>query len=366
MMQDNSKQYIVIDSVIYNRENSHILLEKCVNTKCKTYEDLYHFIQQWTSSEPTFILHTSGSTGQPKQIKVSKQSMINSAQATLNFFGIKPFSNILLCMNLRHVGAVMVAVRAIVGHLNIVVSHNMSNPLCDVNQKIALAPMVALQMYNTLSDNVSKRNLELYVDNVIIGGSAIMPDLEERLRHTATCRVYSSYGMTETLSHIALRKINSYDYSNAYTTLDGIEISLSSNNTLSINAPHICSERIETNDVVDIIDPKTFVVRGRIDNVVNSGGVKIQIEEVEDMLRKYIDFPFALTSLPSDKYGEELVMLVAVNKNNADVDLKELKHLLPKYHCPKVVYRVDEIPYTENGKIDRYSCKQQSKQLSDK
>lgn len=366
MLQDISKQYIVIDSVIYNRDNSYILLEKCVNTNCKTYEDLYHFIQQWTSPEPTFMLHTSGSTGQPKQIRVSKQSMINSAQATLSFFGIKPFSNILLCMNLRHVGAVMVAVRAIVGNLNVVVAHDMSNPLIELNHKISLAPMVALQMHNALSDPTSRRNLELYVDNVIVGGSAVMPDLEEQLRKLNTCRVYSSYGMTETLSHIALRQINTANHSKEYTTLDGIDISLSSKGTLSINAPHICPQRIETNDVVDIITPKTFVVRGRIDNVVNSGGIKIQIEEVEKKLMEHICCPFALTSLPSEKYGEELVMLVADGGAGCEIDLQELKHALPKYHCPKAVYAVFEIPMTSNGKINRYACKELAKKVANR
>lgn len=324
---------------------------------------VYAFLAEWFSPSPCVEVQTSGSTGTPKKMFVEKTRMMCSAVRTCGFLGLRPGDTALLCMDLRYIGAKMVVVRALVAGMRLHVCPPSGNPLSGVEEKIDFLSVVPMQLYHILQDAATTRRLSR-IRHVIVGGGPVDETLRNRLAGLP-CRVYSTYGMTETLSHIALRALNGPEASERYMPFDGIRLSLSNCGTLVIQAPGICDGDLATNDVARLYADGTFAIVGRADNTVNSGGVKIQIEEEERRLGEWIHVPFALSSVPDACLGEMLVMLVDHRCPMDDADLLSgMKARLPRYHAPRQVFRVAEVPQTGNGKIDRKACRELASRLS--
>ncbi|MBQ5840177.1 MAG: AMP-binding protein, partial [Bacteroidaceae bacterium] len=240
-----------------------------------TLED---FLSEWNNELPTLEVHTSGSTGIPKRMLVEKPRMRASAQMTCDFLGIETGGNALLCMPLDFIAGKMMVVRALERNLHLIEVEPSGHPLAllsDEVKSIDLAAMVPLQVFNSLQVPLERERL-LRIKHLIIGGGAIPDTLEAELRQLPI-NIWSSYGMTETLSHIALRPI-SEDY---YSPLPGITLEQDANDCLIIHAPALCTDTLVTNDIVRFIEDNKFHIIGRRDNTVCSGGIKIQIEEVE-------------------------------------------------------------------------------------
>lgn len=320
--------------------------------------DLYVFLEAWFSEGETMSVQTSGSTGTPKVMEVSKRSMMQSACRTCMFLNLHKGNTMLLSMNLKYIGAQMMVVRALVGELTLVLREPSAHPLADVTRPMDFLSMVPMQLAATL-ENERECGILNASRIVIVGGGAVDRTLEERLQHLS-CRAYSTYGMTETLSHVAMRCLNGSERSDRYFPLDGVTLSLSDRNTLIIDVPDVCREKLVTNDVVKLFPDGSFQIKGRADNVVNSGGVKIQIEEDERMLQSVLPVPFVLTAVPDAYYGERLVLLWEETTGCRELKAEwqtEARALLPKYHYPGYWIKVSGIPRTDNGKIDRSGCR---------
>lgn len=242
--------------------------------------------------------------------------------------------------------------------------------------------MIPLQVYNTLRVPEERKRLE-QTDILIIGGGAIDTALEQEIRQMPNT-VYSTYGMTETLSHVALRRLNGPEASPYYHPFPSVALSLSPDNTLVIDAPLVCDERLVTNDVARLLPDGSFAIIGRKDNIINSGGIKIQIEEVEERLRPYLDLPYAITSVPDSRLGETVVLLLASKLRGTIPQTYEARYLkamrydtsnlrgemltealasLPKYLRPRHVIEASEIPQTGSGKIDRAACRELARNI---
>jgi O-succinylbenzoic acid--CoA ligase len=287
---------------------------------------------------------TSGSTGTPKNMQVSKQKMINSANLTCDFLRLRPENKALLCLPLKYIAGKMMVVRAIVAELDLIPVQPDGNPLNHFNNfSFDFAAMIPLQIYNLLNNNPKQLQ---NIKNVLIGGSSIDMRLEEQLQ-PFTNNFYASYGMTETLSHIALRRLNGKDKSPYYNPFNSVKLSLSEDKTLIINAPLVADNILHTNDIAEIFEDGSFQILGRKDNIINSGGIKIQPEIIENILSSLINISFAITSLPDEKLGE-IVVLVTEKKIS-----KSLFKDLPKYCQPRKIIIIDKIPITETGKIKR-------------
>lgn len=317
-------------------------------------EELKAFLHEWHSDSPYLKVQTSGSTGTPKQLTVRKEQMWQSASLTCQYLGLKPGDNTLLCMPLKYIAGKMVVVRSIYAGLNLIVRQPSGHPLAEAIEPLQFAAMIPLQVYNSLQVPEERERLK-QIDHLIIGGSAIDPALEQEIA-TLPNAVYSTYGMTETLSHIALRRLNGPDASSYYTPFPSVSLSLSAEGTLVIEAPLVSDERLTTNDVAELLPDGRFTIIGRKDNIINSGGVKIQIEKVEATLRSIISVNFAITAIPHPKFGEAIVLLV--EKTTAIKAWEEqIPSLLPKYQQPKYIRELATIPLTGSGKIDRKACK---------
>lgn len=308
------------------------------------------FISDWQSPSPTILVHTSGSTGKPKPMLVEKRRMEASARITCSFLGLKPGDSALLCMPLDYIAGKMMCVRSIVGGLRLIRVEPCGHPLQHLDEVPTFAAMVPMQVYNSLQDD-RELNILKQIKHLIIGGGAISRNLATALRSFPNA-VWSTYGMTETLSHIALRRLSGEDASEWYTPFEGVEVSLNQDGCLVINAPEVCAEPLTTNDIAEIDgDGRHFRICGRRDNVVCSGGIKMQIEEIEAKLQAHTDIPLMITKRPDEKFGETVVLLAECN------DMEPLKALchkwLSKYEVPHDYIYVKRLPLTETGKPAR-------------
>ncbi len=322
-------------------------------------QQISEFMEEWKSDSLTVRVQTSGSTGIPKQMDVLKSKMLESAKMTCHFLGLKRNDKALLCLPLQYIAGKMMLVRAFYAGLDIYPVEPSGHPLADVIVDFDFAAMIPLQVYNSLQIPEQRQRLS-NIKNLIIGGGAIDEALERELANFPNA-IYSTYGMTETLSHIALRRISGPEASFYYTPLPNVSISLSDENTLIIDAPLVANEVLVTNDIAEIRPDGTFRIIGRKDNVINSGGIKIQIEEVERILHPHIQGKFAISSISHPKLGEAVVLLI---ENATSSELRNLiDQVLPRYHQPLHILAVGAIPFTGNGKPDRAAIKKLAAQV---
>lgn len=368
-LMDRSRQRLTLEGVDYAAHDLPRLRAMAEERTDDFLRDLCLFLEDWFSDAPTLQVQTSGSTGTPKQLSVRKEQMMNSARITCEFLRLRPGDTALLCMPLRYIAGKMVVVRALVAGLNLILRTPSGHPLAtDDDTPIRFAAMIPLQVDNSLRIPAERERLAR-IDTLIIGGGSIDADLERELREMPHA-IYSTYGMTETLSHIALRRLNGPEASPFYHPFPTVKLSLSLEGTLVIDAPLVCDERLVTNDIAHIQPDGSFRIIGRKDNVINTGGVKVQIEEVEERLRPHLPTPFAITAISDRKFGEAVTLLVAASLSKAEKHLllsgrnlpQLLEELLPKYQRPKHILYVKAIPQTGSGKTDRAACRTLAKE----
>lgn len=361
MIFDRQQQRLLLEGKEYAPEDIFRLVAEGAGNCPPALWDLYLFLNEWFDASPIITVHTSGSTGVPKELVVRKDRMMQSARLTCEFLNLQAGDTALLCMNLRYIGAMMMVVRSLVAGLNLVVRPASGHPLSDVEVPLKFAAMVPLQVYNTLRVPAERKRLE-HTDILIIGGGAVDDSLEAELK-TIPIAAYSTYGMTETLSHIALRRLNGEAASKCYYPFPSVELSLSAENTLIVKAPLICDDVLQTNDIACLCSDGGFTIAGRKDNVINSGGIKIQAEEMENRLQPFIPVPFAVTAVPDPRLGQALTLLIAGKPDIKELENK-LQAVLETYYRPKHIFITELIPQTENGKIDRTGCRILAQQMN--
>ncbi len=309
------------------------------------------FLDEWHDGSPTLLVHTSGSTGKPKPLWVEKRRMEASARITCGFLGLQQGDTALLCMPLDYIAGKMMVVRALTCGLRLVSVEPSAHPMKGLDDSpIDFAAMVPLQVVRTLEVPEERERL-LRVRHLIIGGGAIDEELEQALQDFPHA-VWSTYGMTETLSHIALRRINGAQRDDHYTPFEGVGISLNDEGCLVIDAPAVCPTPLTTNDRASLAaDGRRFRILGRRDNVICSGGIKLQTEEIERKLRTRLHVPFMVTKRRDAALGEAVVLLV--EDRDTEQYQAVCRDTLYKYERPKLILSVERIPLTETGKPAR-------------
>lgn len=389
---------------------------------------LADFLAEWFAPGELLTVQTSGSTGTPKQMQVSKLKMLNSARLTVEFLGLKSGDTAYLCMPLQYIAGKMMVVRALLAGLDLLVAAPSGRPVQALlqsqmqllasseakpessNLRLEFSAMIPMQVYNTLqSHDLQEIEVLKGIKQLIIGGGAVDENLGQELKSFPHA-VWSTYGMTETLSHIALRRLNGPLASEWYTPFAHVTLSQSTEQTLVIDAPLVTSERLVTNDIVEFNAQGQFRILGRKDNTINTGGVKVQIEQVENALKPHLPWPFMITFCPDAKFGQIVVLLVAISKaqilgdkqaqtqvqaqpksqlqhqsqesqaavavqavlaaSTAKLALEQLSNVmqaayakLPAFWRPKVVGLVTALPQTGSGKPDRANAARLAKQF---
>ncbi len=318
--------------------------------------ELSAFLRQWADSGEYLIQQTSGSTGSPKLLKVRRSQMLHSARLTIEFFGLRQGMTALLCMSPAFIGGRMMVIRALVAGMKIVVVKPEENPLVRLNQKIDFAAMVPFQFSRTIKENPEKFAL---VDKLILGGGPVPKLLEDQAQNIKT-EVWHTYGMSETLSHIALRPINGQGRSARFRLLPGISLRLDDRSCLVIDAPHLNEETLITNDIGRIYPDGTFEILGRADNVIVSAGHKIHVENLEQQIAAFLDTPFIISSLPDNEAGEVVVLVIGESPSPRRLfELwKMLESALDNKDLPRRMITLDQIPLTGSGKPHRQTIRE--------
>lgn len=309
-----------------------------------SFPDIFSFLSEFYDSNPNFTVYTSGSTGKPKPIEVPKAYMLASAQRTLMALNLQPGDKSLLCLPLNRIGGIMMLVRCLEGDLDLYPMGSTSRPISNTKVHYDFAAMVPYQVDQSLEDLHKVKKL-------IIGGAPISPSLEKELIKVPI-QMYHTYGMTETISHIALRDIK--DSASVFKALPKVEFATDARQCLVINAPEIGINQLATNDVVELISPTQFLWKGRYDHVVNSGGIKLFPEEIEKKIGD-IGVNYFLFGEADEKLGERLAMIV---EGGGEMTLKRMQaHFasLGRYEGPRVLYKVSQFATNAGGKLDRKS-----------
>jgi O-succinylbenzoic acid--CoA ligase len=302
------------------------------------------FVSEWTNEVSFFEVKTSGSTGNPKTIQIQKDHARASAQMTGQFLNINKSLSALLCLSPDTIAGKMMLVRAMEFDWNLHIVAPTSNPFKELDTPIHFAAMVPLQVEKVLNENS-----ERFTENmkVIIGGGPISKGLEDRIL-TTSAMMYHTFGMTETISHIALRHIQ--PDSTAFSVLPGIRIR-EVDGRLEISAPKLGVSELITNDCIELNGPESFIWKGRADFTINSGGIKIHPEEIERKLASAIPHPFFITGMPDTTLGQKVVL--CIESEYYPISKPNLKQYLSKYHIPKSLYFFKSFCYTKSDKINR-------------
>ncbi len=300
------------------------------------------FLKEYSNNNPKIDVMTSGSTGEPKTISILKKHMRNSALMTGKTFNLRKGQTALLCLPIHYIAGKMMLVRAVELQLKLICVLPTGNPLKDISTSIDFCAMVPLQVEKSLSKLT-------IVKQLIIGGAAISESLEKKLKNIKTL-CFATYGMTETVTHIAIKPLNHSLKSIYYTVLKGISIAKDQRNCLVIDCPELNSQKVMTNDIVELVNETQFQFLGRLDNVINSGGVKIHSESVEKKLSSIISERFFIASIPDEKLGEKVVLVI--EKENPDFSLNLELYLAP-LEVPKRIFFIKKLIETTNGKIKR-------------
>lgn len=314
-------------------------------------DEVFLFLKTWFDKTEEIIVQTSGSTGKPKLISIPKQSFVESAKNTCEYLKLNSKTSALLCIPVKYIGGKMMVIRALFKSYNLYVVEPSANPFTNFNKKIDFIALTPYQAFETGGDN--KKELE-NTDIVIIGGGEINNLFLEVIKFYKN-KMYSTFGMTETVSHIALKRISGKELSGNFEVLADYNISKNEENCLMIDCPTLTDKQIVTNDLVEIVTEKEFKWLGRKDNIINSGGIKISPEEIEQKLQPIlIGMKFYVSSVLDEKLGNKLVLVV--NKSiflTLDIKLSFINSKLEKHKTIKQIIYVDEFEYTENGKIIR-------------
>ncbi|MBT0549817.1 AMP-binding protein [Riemerella anatipestifer] len=303
-----------------------------------------NFLEDWYSEKPCVSVKTSGSTGVPKIFEVEKERMKASANMTCDFLGLNRSNKALLCLPVEYISGKMMLVRAMERGLKLLIKTPSVSPLEDLDEEIDFCAMTPLQVEYSLG------KVDL-IKKLIIGGAAVSESLKAKLKGVAS-HIYETYGMSETLSHIALKQITPNEELD-FKPLQNIFLTQDERGCLCIEAPLLTSEKLTTNDLVELKEGGVFSFLGRVDNVINSGGVKIIPEQLEDKLKKIIPNELVFTSVSDAILGEKLVLVIEgkVSQETQKL-LGEIAYDKP-YHAPKEIVFLDEIPRTPNGKVNR-------------
>ncbi|WEK68261.1 MAG: AMP-binding protein [Candidatus Chryseobacterium colombiense] len=313
-----------------------------------------NFLEEWFSNSEMVKVQTSGSTGVPKVFDIEKKKMINSAEMTCNFLGLKEGDTSLICLPVEYISGKMMVVRSIIRKLKLIIVDPSTKPLESLNDTIDFCAMTPLQVENSLD------KLHL-IKNLIIGGAAVSETLKTKIIQTlrlsnSSTKIFETYGMSETLSHIGLKQVapNPEDY---FTVFENVEISKDERGCLKIFAPKVNAEVLQTNDLVEIRNGNQFRFLGRMDNVINSGGAKIFPEQLEALVKKEIPNEAVFLGVDDESLGQKLILVIeGVKSANLLEKISEIS-FEKNFHKPKELIFIENIPRTPNGKVNRIELK---------
>lgn len=321
--------------------------------------DLFDFLKFWNSSNTEIEVKTSGSTGSPKKIRINRGAMLSSAIATIEYFKIKEMSTFHCCLPIKYIGGKMMLVRAIVNKADIILCKPTSNPLTYLNKEVDFSAMTPWQVSHAINeDNFEK------IKKLIIGGGIISSSLIKELKDKKT-ESFQTYGMTETISHIAVRNLKNIDENPNYKCLNHVSISTNKEGELIVKSPKLYIKSLTTSDIVEITGNEEFKYIGRRDNMINTGGIKVLPEAIEKQLNKHLQgVVLFVDKIPDNRSGEKIIIITNKKGNTATIK-QACKRITPKHIRPQLIFFIEEFLFTENNKLNRIKTRNNAIKTND-
>jgi len=320
------------------------------------------FCRNWLNGQQEFVVHTSGSTGTPKNITLTRRQLEASARRTIEALQLKPGDRTLVCLNVEAISGMMMLVRGFLAELHLTIIEPIGNPLAfsKPEQPFDFISLVPYQLQTIITETPAKKLILDFAKGILVGGAPINSDLLKLIQEIKA-PIYHTYGMTETVSHIALRRLNGDQPEELFTAFPDITLGQDERGCLTIKGDVTDHQTIITNDLVNLHPQRKFAWLGRADNTINTGGVKVQIEKVEvilaqALLAQEIDCRSFVSSLPDAKLGSKLIAVLqtdALDKNTEKAVYTEMEKLLTKYEIPKQILYTPNFAVTPSGKIDK-------------
>ncbi len=367
MSQAKFAAALMIEGHAYPYEQlAHWSEAKEARTLSENTLDVLRFCQQWLAGQTSFTINTSGSTGIPKPITITREQMVASARRTGATLGLQPGQHALICMPTRYIAGRMMLVRGFVLGLAMTVVEPGSDPLRGLLPEVHFdfTAVIPLQLQTLLAGPPHYQATLNQMQAILIGGGPVSPALQEQLQ-IIRAPIYHTYGMTETITHIALRRLNGPQASAAFTPLAGVELGVDGRGCLNIRSEITQDQMVQTNDMVELRADKSFVWLGRWDNIINSGGVKVQVEKVENAVEQVLHAldaeqlgarRFFVGALPDDRLGETVTLVIEgtpLTQAQENAVRERLTTTLDKYEIPRRFYYLAQLAETPTRKIDR-------------
>ena len=318
-------------------------------------------IHSWQSGVESYSFNTSGSTGSPKSIVIPRWKMELSAKRTIGTLDLKAGQTALLCMSPDFIGGAMMIVRALLTKMHLIIATPDKNPLKDVSEPFHFTAMVPMQLMELLrSKNEAQIDLLNKAEHILLGGSALSSALEGSLNLIRPI-CWSTYGMTETVSHIALRQLNGVRANPYFRVLRDVKIKTGKQQQLCIKDTITDDRWLQTNDIVELLSPSTFRWLGRLDSVINSGGIKVHAEAVESSISSLMQLwlpesRYFITGTSDATYTQVVTLVIESTPDLSGSEMiRRIKESgqLSKYETPKRVLFLEKFPETGSGKIDK-------------
>ena len=307
-------------------------------------------IKEWYNDNGYVTMYTSGSTGKPKAIQLSKQDIKASVQLTLSTFKLNRKDKILCCLPLSYIAGRMMLYRGLIGRLDIILVEPKINPIAELIEPIKFMALTPMQIEAILDQTPEKFDL---VDIILIGGAPISNNLERKILDRVKSQVFESYGMTETITHVAIREIDRQDY---FEALAGVRFSIHADDCLSIHTNHLSQTKFDTNDVVHLLSESKFRWQGRRDRIINVGGIKVSPEQLETKISALLAMPYFVINLPDDTAGEQIALVIEDKQWGEQrilTALDEVSAVCSKYERPRTIFFSSKFVRTHTGKVDR-------------
>ncbi len=313
--------------------------------------DLFEFILNFLDENIPLSQKTSGTTGEPIILELKREAMIRSAKMTLAYFRFNPGDSALLCLPVEYIAGKMMVVRALIGKLNLLTVKPTGRPLENFSGKADFTAMVPMQLFESVKKPVQISQIR----KLIVGGGEISPGLRRMIRKIETPIIYETFGMSETYTHFAVRRMSGSSPEEHFNILEGVRVETDPRGCAIVNIPGITEKRVVTNDLIEMKGHNRFEWLGRIDNVINTGGIKIIPEVLEEKIRKIIDLELVVTNIPDEKLGEKIVLVVESNSSDLPTAewMKLLRAKLKNHEMPREIYAIPKLPRNAAMKVLR-------------
>lgn len=343
----------IIDNRVFSRDDLLSLAEDIV--KCgreeKWRKDLFRFIIDFLGENVALSQKTSGTTGEPTILELRREAMIRSAKMTLDYFGLNPGDSALLCLPTEYIAGKMMVVRALVGGLNLRTVKPSGEPLENLSGAVDFAAMVPMQLFQS----IKKPGQIQQIGKLIVGGGEISPGLRKTVMKIEKPRIFETFGMSETYTHIAIKRINGPNPTEDFSILKGVNVKKDSRGCAIIDIPGITEKTVVTNDLIETKSRNNLKWLGRIDNVINTRGIKVIPEVLEEKIRKIIELELVVVAIPDDELGEKILLVV---ENDSD-DLPKaewmglLRAKLKNHETPRAIFAIPKLPRNAAMKVLR-------------